>query len=67
MLSDYRDQVIDHAIRRVLSYALGRKLLPIDRVTVDEIKRRIADDGYRFNALIKAVVLGYPFRHKEFQ
>lgn len=67
LLSDYRDQVIDHAIRRVLAYALGRKLLPIDRVAIDDIKRRIADDGYRFNALIKAVVLSYPFRHKEFQ
>ena len=66
LLSDYRDQVIDHAIRRVLAYALGRKLLPIDRVAVDEIKSRIADDGYRFNALIKAVVLSYPFRNKEF-
>ena len=67
LLSDYQDQVIDHAIRRVLAYALGRKLLPIDRVAVDEIKRQIRDDDYRFNALIKAVVLSYPFRHKEFQ
>ena len=67
LLSEYRDQLIDNAIRRVLSYALGRKLLPIDRVAIRAIKEQIAANDYRMTSLIEAVALSYPFRHKEFQ
>ena len=67
LLSEYRDQLIDNAIRRVLSYALGRKLLPIDRVAIRAIKEQIAESDYRMTSLIEAVALSYPFRHKEFQ
>ena len=67
LLSDYREQVIDNAVRRILAYALGRKLLPIDRVAIRNIKEQIASQDYRMTALIEAVVLSYPFRHKEFQ
>lgn len=66
LLSDYREPIIDNAVRRVLAYALGRKLEPIDRPAVEQIKDEIRDNGYRMTDLIEAVVLSYPFRHKEF-
>ena len=31
LMEQYSEQIIDNAIRRVLAYALGRELLPIDR------------------------------------
>ena len=67
LLSDYRDRIIDNAVRRVLAYALGRKLEPIDRPAIQQIKEAIRDNGYRMTDLIEAVVLSYPFRHKEFE
>lgn len=65
LLSDYREEIIDNAIRRVLGYALGRKALPVDRPAIAEIKRSIKDDGYRLIDLIEAVALSFPFRHRE--
>ena len=67
LLNSYRDQLIDNAVRKVLSYALGRKLMPIDRVAIREIKEQIEVNDYRMTALIEAVALSYPFCHKEFQ
>ncbi|MEQ9407701.1 MAG: DUF1592 domain-containing protein [Fuerstiella sp.] len=65
LLSDYRDQITDNAIRRVLGYALGRKTLPVDRPAIEQIKDSIRDNGFRLTDLIEAVVLSFPFRHKE--
>ena len=65
LLSDYRDKIIDNAIRRVLSYALGRKILPTDRPAIRRIKESLAQHDYRMNKLIEEVVLSYPFLHKE--
>lgn len=67
LLTDYRDQVIDNAVRRVLAYALGRRLEPIDRPAIRQIKDSIRGNGYRMTDLIEAVALSYPFRHKEFE
>ena len=67
LLSDYREQVIDNVVRRVLAYSLGRKLLPIDRPAIRKIKQQLVQEDYRMTALIEAVVLSYPFRHKEFE
>jgi len=67
LLADYRDQIIDNAVRRVLAYALGRKIQPIDRPAIREITVSIQANGYRMTDLIEAVALSYPFRHKEFR
>ena len=65
LLSDYRGQITDNAIRRVLAYALGRKIGPIDRPAVQQIRASIDAQGQGMTALIEAVVLSYPFTHKE--
>ena len=67
LLSDYREQVTDNVIRRVLAYALGRKLEPIDRPAIQKIRASVDANDYRMTALIEAVVLSYPFTHKETQ
>ena len=65
LLQDYRDEIADNAIRRVLAYAIGRKLEPIDRPAIQQIKKSIEPHDHRMMALIEAVVLSYPFRYKE--
>ena len=65
LLTDYRDKIIDNAIKRVLAYALGRKILPTDRPAIQRIKESLAQHDYRMNQLIEEVVLSYPFLHKE--
>ncbi|MEK6237883.1 MAG: DUF1588 domain-containing protein [Planctomycetales bacterium] len=65
LLADYREQITDNAVRRVLAYALGRRILPIDRPAIRRIKESLPANDYRLTALIEAVALSYPFRHKE--
>jgi hypothetical protein len=47
---------------KMLTYALGRGLERADQRHVDRIVARLARDGYRFSALVFAVVESEPFR-----
>ncbi len=65
LLTDYKEDIIDNAIRRVLAYALGRKLLPIDRPAIAKVRSEIEQQEYRLPALLESVALSYPFRNKD--
>ena len=65
LLEDYRGQITDNAIKRVLAYALGREIMPLDRPAIKEIQSAIEENHHRLSALIEVVALSYPFRHKE--
>jgi hypothetical protein len=65
LLSGYRDEIVDNVVRRVLAYALGRQTMPIDRPAIGRIKEIAKKNDHRMVAVIEAVVLSYPFRHKE--
>ena len=65
LLVDYREQFIDNVVRRVLAFALGRQIQPIDRPAIAEIKKSLKSNDYRFQALLEAVVMSFPFRHKD--
>jgi hypothetical protein len=65
LLAGYRNQVIDNVVHRVLAYALGRHIEPVDRPALRKIKEQIEQNGHRMTAVIEEVVLSYPFRHKE--
>ena len=47
---------------RMLIYALGRGLEHYDRSTVSRIVEVMADDRYKFSALIREIVKSEPFR-----
>lgn len=47
---------------KMLTYALGRGLESYDTRAVNEINRKIAASGYRFQSLIDAVVHSVPFQ-----
>lgn len=65
LLSGYGHQIIDNVICRVLSYALGRKIEPVDRPAIRRIKANVKIKKYGMRAVIEEVVLSYPFRYKE--
>lgn len=65
LVNEYRDKVIDNAVKKVLAYAVGRKVLPTDRPAIRRIKESIAKHDYSMNKLLEEVVLSYPFRNKE--
>lgn len=48
----------------LLSFALARELEPADQPVLDEIAAATAEDGYRFQTLLKQVIFSAPFRAK---
>ena len=52
---------------KLLAYALCRTLEGYDEIVVDELVRKIAQDGYRMQTLITAVVTSYPFTHRRIE
>jgi hypothetical protein len=56
-----QDDFVDNFCRKLMTYALGRSLLPSDRPTVEEIKRKLAADEYRIGTLIEAIVTSPQF------
>ncbi len=62
MLLARRREFVEALAEKLLTYAIGRGLEPHDRPAVREIRRRVESDGYRFSALVAAVVDSVPFR-----
>jgi hypothetical protein len=62
LLLSRRDAFCRCLSEKMLTYALGRGLHRADRRVVDGIAARLARDGYRFSALVLAVVESEPFR-----
>jgi hypothetical protein len=50
--------------RKLLAYALGRSLALSDDLLIEEIGRRLADNGYRFETAIDNLVTSRQFLNK---
>ena len=48
--------------KKLLTYALGRGVTRRDNPAIDEIQGKLAEEGYRFSALIDGIVTSLPFR-----
>ncbi|HZT41972.1 MAG TPA: DUF1592 domain-containing protein [Chthonomonadaceae bacterium] len=57
-----KDLFVRCLAEKLLSYGLGRDILPTDRPFLDAIVRKTAQSDYRFSALITAIVQSGPFR-----
>jgi hypothetical protein len=51
--------------KKLLTYALGRGVTSDDRCAVNQILDESLRDGYRFQSLIKAIVLSDPFLYRQ--
>ena len=56
------DRFVRAFTEKVLTYALGRGVEDFDRPVVAAIEERVAEDGYRFQRLIREIVLSVPFQ-----
>ncbi|HMF12882.1 MAG TPA: DUF1585 domain-containing protein, partial [Gemmataceae bacterium] len=64
-LSERRQEnFVDNFCRKLFSYALGRTLLPSDKTAIDDMRARLASDGYRFGGLIETIVTSPQFLNK---
>jgi len=59
-----KNEFIRNIAERMLSFALGRKLLYYDEPAISKIVKAVEEDEYRASTMVKAIVLSYPFRYQ---
>ncbi|HMC11755.1 MAG TPA: DUF1592 domain-containing protein, partial [Pirellulaceae bacterium] len=59
-----QEDFLDNLCRKLLSYALGRTLLPSDDPLVTSLRQKVAADGYRFGNLVATIVASPQFLNK---
>jgi hypothetical protein len=57
-------EFVDNLCQKLLSYALGRSLLPSDRKTLEEMKSRLLKENYALGSLVEVVVSSPQFLNK---
>ena len=58
-----QDAFAKTTIERLLTFAIGRELTPLDRCTVDEIADKTRKKGYRWKDLILEIAKSRPFQY----
>jgi hypothetical protein len=58
---------VDNLSRRLLSYALGRGVLPSDGALIKSMRADLATHGNRFSRLVEAIVTSPQFLNKRVQ
>ena len=64
LLTERRDDFCESLIRRMLTYALGRRLELNDQEAVDALMSDFEDKDYRLRSLIQSIVVCEPFLTK---
>jgi mono/diheme cytochrome c family protein len=59
-----KEQFARMLTERLLTYACGRRMEPLDRPAIDRILAAVQPNGYRFRDLLEQVVASQPFRTK---
>ncbi len=59
-----KDRFVRALAGHLLSFGLARELAASDQLALDEIAQATAEDGYRFQTLLKQVILSKPFLSK---
>ena len=65
LLEIYQDDIAENFARQLFAYALGRKLEPWDRVSLEKIMLEATLDGYKTNTFIEQIVLSEQFRCRQ--
>ena len=64
LATEYDDQFLHSITTRMLTYALGRGLTPLDRPAIEQIKATARENGTRLIPLIRAVIHSVPFQYR---
>ena len=67
MIAGQIEKLARNLVEKLLAYALCRGLDGYDEIVVDELMRDVAQDGYRMQSIVCAVVTSYPFTHRRIQ
>jgi hypothetical protein len=59
-----QEEFLDNLCRKLLSYALGRTLAPSDDAVIDQMRRSLEAEDYRFGALIDTIITSPQFLTK---
>jgi mono/diheme cytochrome c family protein len=59
-----QEDFLDNLCRKLLSYALGRTLLPSDDGLLDTMRQNLAAEDYRFSSLIETIITSPQFLTK---
>ncbi|MEC9094287.1 MAG: DUF1588 domain-containing protein, partial [Planctomycetota bacterium] len=65
LLAFYQESIVDNVVRRLLAYAIGRKIFPHDRPAIERIKKELRKSRYSMLTLIEQVVLSKQFRMRQ--
>jgi hypothetical protein len=59
-----RNEFVDNLCQKLFAYALGRSLVPSDKMTIDRIREQLTQNGYRFESVMENIVLSPQFLNK---
>lgn len=65
IIEQRHDDLVRQVVSKMLAYALGRQLEYYDEPAVRKIVAALEADGYRFQTLLREIVVSYPFRYKK--
>jgi hypothetical protein len=65
LLELYKDNIAQNFVKQMFSYALGRKLEPFDRVSLEQMVSKVKESGYKINTVIEQIVLAKQFRYRQ--
>jgi mono/diheme cytochrome c family protein len=64
ILKSKKDLFAKSLTEKLMTFALGRGIEPADKCNIDEIIKGVAKRGYRFSAIVDAIVQSDPFRKR---
>jgi hypothetical protein len=59
-----QDKFVENLCRKLLAYSLDRSLQMSDEALVDQMKTKLAADGYRFRAMVESIVTSPQFLNR---
>jgi hypothetical protein len=59
-----QEDFVDNLCRKMLTFALGRTLLPADDLLVQEMRQRLVENDYRFGVLIETIITSPQFLNR---
>ena len=62
LLKDNRTEFLRCMTEKMMTYALGRGVEPYDRCAVQQVLDQLPQNGYRFSAVVNAIVRSAPFQ-----
>jgi hypothetical protein len=59
-----KDDFVNNLCAKLVAYALGRSLIPPDELLIQDMRKRLTADNYRFDSLIESIVTSKQFLNK---